>query len=205
MPGYDGEHHWQRQSSLPSSLIPHLLSGLQESRHSQTREYVSPTVLPRDEPILSQTSFDHGHRQFSSLDLMSENTRPRHLDRGQQDVLARLSTLRCCGLDPHLPPIFPERYRNPIRSSPFNHISTGPSTSPWTQRNYRDEEEYPYESPNAGALHWSDPYSNSAGSNGGSIQNVKADSADTDGNAKQSKKSRKTAIACECCRSKLFV
>jgi hypothetical protein len=163
-----------------------------------------------DELILcpvSSTSIDQSHQQFSLLNLVSANTHPtKHLDRGQPDVSASLSdTLRCCGLDPHLRPILPERYGNPIRSNAFNYISTGPSTSSWTQTH--TEEPSTYESPNVEALRWSHSHSKNAGSNGGGIQYVEkrhADSVDMDDNAKQSKKSRKIAIACNFCRSKSF-
>jgi hypothetical protein len=106
---HDREHHWQRQSSLPSSLIPHLLSGLQQSGYSQTRPtLVPPTIHPRNGPHpVSPTLFDHHHQQFPPFNLILADTCPRCLDRGQPDVLSRLAKPFCCDFDPHLPPISP--------------------------------------------------------------------------------------------------
>jgi hypothetical protein len=210
---HDREHHWQRQSSLPSSLIPHLLSGLQQSGYSQTRPtLVPPTIHPRNGPHpVSPTLFDHHHQQFPPFNLILADTCPRCLDRGQPDVLSRLAKPFCCDFDPHLPPISPEHYGNPMRSS-VTQTSTCPSTSSsGTQTHYCSDELPPsYESHNVEALHWLGSHSNDVlGSNGDkSIQRVKkrqSDSVDTAGNAKPLTKLRKTAIACDFCRSQSFV
>jgi len=113
-------HRQQRKSSLPRSLIPHLFSGPQQPRFSQTRTTLHTDDLLsapyRQPPHPPQTSFDDHRPQFPPLDLPSIDTRDRRLDRRLPDLP---STPLHRVLDP--PPSSLSQYGRPIYSDPIFH------------------------------------------------------------------------------------
>ena len=125
----DREHRHQPhlQSSLPSSLIPHLYSGPQQPRYSQTRTTLQKDdCLPHDRlrscrlsplhPVSPSAppSFDQHRRQLPPLYLTTSDARDRHLDKSLPDPA---STPMHRALDTTPPSSFPQRY-SPIYSDP---------------------------------------------------------------------------------------
>lgn len=128
----DREHRHQPhlQSSLPSSLIPHLYSGPQQPRYSQTRTTLQKEDCPPPHDRLrscrlsplhpavsppAPPSFDQHRRQLPPFYLTTSDARDRHLDRSLPDPA---STPMHRALDTTAPSSFPQRYGSPIYSDP---------------------------------------------------------------------------------------
>lgn len=128
-----GHHRQQRQSSLPSSLIPHLFSGPQQPRYSQTRttlqsEDLLSTSYPHDRDPSSQ-SFAHHHRPFPPLDVSPPDARDRHSDRRPPDPPST-------PLHRVLGPPSSQQYGSPIYSDPIFHSATHSPMSPSRPHSY---------------------------------------------------------------------
>src|SRR6266511_2838425 len=134
----DREHRHQPhlQSSLPRSLIPHLYSGPQQPRCSQTRTTLQKEdCLPYDRlqscrlsplhPVSpSAPSFDQHRRQLPPSYLTTSDARDRHLGRSLPDP-ASTPLHRALDTTPHSS--FPQRYDSPIYSDPVYHSTARPS------------------------------------------------------------------------------
>jgi len=120
-------HRQQRQSSLPSSLIPHLFSGPQQPRYSQTRTTLQTEDLhsAHHTPPPHPPPSDH-RRQFPPVELRSIDTRDRQLERRLPE---HASTPLHRVLDP--PSL---QYGRPIYSDPVFH--SGPQTPMFSSRSH---------------------------------------------------------------------
>lgn len=129
MDGHDKHHLPPPQSSLPSSLIPHLYSGPQQPRYSQTRTTLRTEDLPPHDWPDRPTSTHHNpgprlslsqHRRlFPSLESTSSEIRDKY---SEKRLSEHLSTPLHRASDP--PFSFPQRH-----SSPAFYTSSRPAMS----------------------------------------------------------------------------
>ncbi len=140
MDRHDKKHHPPpRQSSLPSSLIPHLYSGPQQARYSQTRTTLRPEGLPHHDWSERSTSTQHSsihpgpssplllgqhRRHFPPFEFSPLETRDRHSERRLPELS---STPLHRASDPRSS--FPQRHGSPIYSDPVFYSSSRPSMS----------------------------------------------------------------------------
>ena len=141
-----------RQSSLPSSLIPHLFTAPQQPRDSSTRTTLAPSIAPsvaEEEPFDSEQTYMHVvSPSFPMTPLVPHSafeSRPgsrtyfafesEHHDRqlaSSSVNLAELSDQTFHRLEPSMPPVHGQRFASPIYSDPVFHASrpTVPSRTP---------------------------------------------------------------------------
>lgn len=142
-----------RQSSLPSSLIPHLFTAPQQPRDSSTRTTLAPSITPsvaaEEAPFdIEQTYMHVVSPSFPMTPLVphsSFESRPgsrtyfayesEHHDRqlaSSSVSLAELSDQTLHRLEPSIPPVHGQRFASPIYSDPVFHASrpTIPSRTP---------------------------------------------------------------------------
>lgn len=141
-----------RQSSLPSSLIPHLFTAPQQPRDSSTRTTLAPSITPSvaaEEPFDSEQTYMHVvSPSFPMTPLVPHSafeSRPgsrtyfayesEHHDRqlaSSSVNLAELSDQTFHRLEPSMPPVHGQRFASQIYSDPVFHASrpTMPSRTP---------------------------------------------------------------------------
>lgn len=139
-----------RQSSLPSSLIPHLFTAPQQPRDSSTRTTLTPSITPsvaaEEAPFDSEQTYMNvvspSFPMTPLVPLSAYESRPgsrtyfayesEHQDRPRSVNLAELSDQTFHRLEPSIPPVYGQRFASPIYSDPVFHASrpTMPSRTP---------------------------------------------------------------------------
>ena len=129
-----------RQSSLPSSLIPHLYSGPQQPRESSTRTTLEDDVVPQSRSVpfhLNPVPQRYPLRAPLSSAPLSDHRRLsdsyERLDIGDsQPSSSRLPQVSSTSMHRALPPpsaSSPTRFTRPIYSDPVFHSSSRPAMS----------------------------------------------------------------------------